>query len=69
MSHDDLGNFPQLLTESQAATLLHQSLSTLRRWRRQGNGPAFVRFGRLIFYQPQDLEEFVDAHRCNREGK
>ncbi len=53
---------PYLLTERQAAEWLRHSLPTLRRWRRAGRGPSFVRFGRVILYRREELEEFVTAH-------
>jgi Helix-turn-helix domain len=52
----------QLLTERQAADLLRHSLSTLRRWRRVGRGPVFVRFGRTVLYRLEDLETFITTH-------
>jgi hypothetical protein len=56
-----------LHTEAQAATLLRHSLSTLRRWRRGGTGPTFLRFGRIILYRVEDLQIFIEAHR-SRQG-
>ena len=56
-----------LHTEAQAATLLRHSLSTLRRWRRGGTGPTFLRFGRIILYRVEDLQNFIEAHR-SRQG-
>src|SRR5438034_9677094 len=53
---------PQLFTERQAAKRLGHSLSTLRRWLRAGRGPTFFRFGRMVLYRLEDLEEFVTAH-------
>ncbi len=51
-----------LLTERQAAEWLHHSLPTLRRWRRAGRGPNFVRFARMILYRAEDLESFITTH-------
>ena len=63
MSSLEFRNFtPQLLTERQAANWLRISLPTLRRWRRAGRGPTFVRFARIIFYRLEDLEAFVTTH-------
>jgi hypothetical protein len=56
-----------LHTEAQAATLLRHSLSTLRRWRRDGTGPTFLPFGRIILYQLEDLKNFIAAHRSRQE--
>jgi excisionase family DNA binding protein len=52
----------QLLTESEAASLLTLSVKTLRNWRVSGKGPRFVRLsGRAIRYRRSDLEAFIDA--------
>jgi hypothetical protein len=38
-------------------------VATLRAWRHQGRGPAFVRLGRAIRYLPNDVEAFLRANR------
>ena len=37
--------------------------STLSQWRWKGEGPAFVRAGRIIRYRRADVEEWLAAHR------
>lgn len=32
---------------------------TLQRWRFQGDGPAYVKIGRLVRYRIADLDEFI----------
>lgn len=56
---------PEPLTEVEAATRLGLKVATLRAWRRQGRGPAFVQLGRAIRYLPSDLDEFLTANRRN----
>jgi hypothetical protein len=51
------------LTEYNAAARLGLKVATLRAWRHQGRGPAFVRLGRAIRYLPSDLEDFLSANR------
>lgn len=51
------------LTEVDAAARLGLKVATLRAWRHQGRGPAFVRLGRAIRYLASDLEEFLNANR------
>jgi predicted site-specific integrase-resolvase len=51
------------LTEIEAAGRLGLKVATLRAWRHQGKGPAFVRLGRAIRYLPTDIEEFLVANR------
>jgi predicted DNA-binding transcriptional regulator AlpA len=53
----------EAVTESDAATRLGLKVATLRAWRHQGRGPAFVRLGRAIRYLASDLDEFLDANR------
>ena len=52
-----------LLTESETARRLGISVSGLRKWRREGQGPRFIRLGRLIRYSVPDLEEWLVANR------
>jgi len=68
MSNTEANSFiSPLQTEAQAATLLRHSLSTLRRWRREGTGPIFFRFGRIIRYRLEDLQKFIETHRSGPE--
>ena len=53
------------LTEKHAAERLGLKVATLRAWRHQGRGPAFVRLGRAVRYLPSDLGEFLRANRHN----
>ena len=55
------GNEP--LTEVDAAARLGLKVATLRAWRHQGRGPAFVRLGRAIRYLANDLDDFLHANR------
>jgi hypothetical protein len=51
------------LTEVNAAGRLGLKVATLRAWRHQRRGPAFVRLGRAVRYLPSDLDEFLSANR------
>jgi excisionase family DNA binding protein len=48
-----------LLTQREAATLLHLSERTLERWRVAGDGLKFIRLGRSIRYRLADIEAFI----------
>jgi predicted DNA-binding transcriptional regulator AlpA len=50
------------LTESETARRLGVSISGLRKWRRNGSGPRFIRLGRLIRYLASDIQSFLDGH-------
>ena len=52
-------NSPQFLSEKAAAVYLAVSLSTIRRWRRTGTGPAFFRFGDVLRYRRDAIDEFI----------
>jgi hypothetical protein len=51
------------LTEADAAARLGLKVATLRAWRHQRKGPAFVRLGRAIRYLPHDVDAFLHANR------
>jgi len=53
----------RLLTEAEAAAQLTVQTATLRRWRWSGDGPQFIKVGRLVRYDPDVLGAFVDAGR------
>jgi predicted DNA-binding transcriptional regulator AlpA len=48
-----------LLSQREAATLLHLSERTLERFRVSGTGPRFVRLGRSVRYCLTDIEAFI----------
>jgi len=55
------------LTESEAARQLGISISGLRKWRRNGSGPKFVRLGRLVRYRANDVKSWLDRHTVEPE--
>jgi hypothetical protein len=48
-----------LFTEAQAALYLTRSVSSLRRGRKTGCGPKFIRLGRSIRYLRADLDSYI----------
>ena len=48
-----------LLPEDEAARELKVKPQTLGAWRFRGQGPAYVRVGKLIFYTPSALRAYV----------
>lgn len=51
------------LTQFETAEFLRISERTLERWRVEGNGPRFRRFGRRVVYAKSDIEAWADG-RC-----
>jgi predicted site-specific integrase-resolvase len=59
-----------LVTEGEAAGMLRVSLTSLRRWRREGGGPVYRKMGRTVRYRPDDLSDFVaSARRTSTSGR
>ncbi len=53
-------NHNRFLTHLDTADYLHVSERTLARWRMEGVGPAFRRFGRRIVYALADIDAWAD---------
>lgn len=52
----------EYLTAREVASLLHVTVWALTRWRRDGDGPAFVRIGRKsIWYPRRAIEAYLGA--------
>jgi len=66
MKKDSTGVTSPLFTEHEAACYLSRSRSSLRRDRKNGSGPGFVRFGRSIRYLRSELDVYISA--CSRVG-
>jgi hypothetical protein len=58
----------QLVSEGKSADVLGVSVAALRRWRREGRGPAFIRLERCVRYRMSDLEHYLFLHTYNRDG-
>jgi predicted site-specific integrase-resolvase len=55
----------KLLNTDEAAPLVGVEPKTLANWRCIGTGPAFIRAGRKIVYDPTDIEKWKAANRLN----
>jgi excisionase family DNA binding protein len=56
----------ELLTEEETAALLRCSVPTLRRWRRLGTGPAFIKSGRKVLYRRTTLDAWLSEREATR---
>ena len=52
-----------LLGERRVAAMLGRNPRTLERWRTKGKAPAFTTVGRKVFYEPNDLQEWIDRRK------
>jgi hypothetical protein len=57
---------PATINEQGAAIYCGPSVSYLRKARRLGYGPAYVRIGRSIFYRIADLDAWLNGKRVMR---
>ena len=51
-----------LMTEGETADFLSLSNRTLQAWRVRGCGPKFVKVGRSVRYQVEDVQEFLKGN-------
>lgn len=49
-----------LFGERSVAKMLGRSMRTLQRWRKEGKGPPSTTIGRKVFYELNDLQEWID---------
>jgi hypothetical protein len=65
MRHDSkinvVGAQSEFLTAAEAAAFLRLSTVTLGRWRIEGQGPLYRKFGRRVLYSHADLIEWADS--------
>ena len=54
-----------LINRNNLAESLGISSSTLGRWARLGCGPVFVRVGKKPMYKEEDVENWINKHRCH----
>ncbi len=64
-------NLETLIDEHAAAAALAVRVTTMRAWRLNGRGPAFVRVGRCVRYRPTVLAQFVadGERRSTTDGR
>lgn len=52
-----------LLPEEEYGRLVGRAIVTLRRDRREGRSPAFIRIGRTVYYARKDIADWMQANR------
>ena len=55
------------LSDEEAAKELGLATQTLRNWRHQKKGPAYLKIGRSVRYQLEDLKKFKANRRIDPE--
>lgn len=59
----DTQNSEQLQDGTAVARQLNCEIKTLEAWRARGEGPAFVKIGRLVRYAPADIKAYIQSRR------
>ena len=59
----------KLIPDTQASKILGIAVQTLRNWRQEGKGPAYLKIGRSVKYSIDDLKRFLEAHKINPTGE
>jgi predicted DNA-binding transcriptional regulator AlpA len=57
------------INEKQTAKVLGVAVQTLRNWRHQRKGPKYIKMGRSVRYQQDDLQEYIDKKRIDPEKR
>jgi predicted DNA-binding transcriptional regulator AlpA len=50
------------ITESELARRASVSIAVLRKWRREGRGPRFLKLGRLVRYLVGDVDAWLHSN-------
>ena len=56
------------INEKQASIILGVAVQTLRNWRHQRRGPAYVKLGRSVRYRILDLDEYLLNRKIDPEA-
>jgi len=54
----------KLLTETQVSMVFNISINTLRYWRQCGDGPNYIKLGKLVRYDEAELESYLQRRTC-----
>lgn len=54
-----------LLDPAELSRRIGVGTGCLAKWRMTGDGPAYIRVGRRIHYDPRDVQAWLEARRVN----
>ena len=57
---------PELLNQAQASDFLTIKPYTLLKWRAQGRGPAYIKVGGSVRYDPRDLLAYIESRKVSQ---
>ncbi len=56
---------PDLLTPEKVAEITGLSIDTLAQWRSQRRGLPYLKIGRAVRYDPEDVQEYLEGCRVS----
>ncbi len=56
---------PDLLTPEKVAEITGLSIDTLAQWRSQKRGLPYLKIGRAVRYDPEDVQEYLEGCRVS----
>jgi excisionase family DNA binding protein len=56
---------PNLLTPEKVAEITGLSVDTLAQWRSQRRGLPYLKIGRAVRYDPEDVQEYLEGCRVS----
>jgi DNA-binding transcriptional MerR regulator len=57
------------MTEEHLSKFWSITVDTLRRWRQNGTGPAYIKVGGRVLYRPEDIKEYERQRRYKSSGE
>lgn len=59
-------NDETLLDSREAAERLNVVPFTIKRWRREGVGPSYIKIGGRVYYTAQQIDEYIESRTVTR---
>ncbi|MGH8112118.1 MAG: helix-turn-helix domain-containing protein [Rhodanobacteraceae bacterium] len=56
-----------LLNETEVAEIIGAKIGTLRNWRARRCGPAYLKIGGFVRYEPREIKRLMDSGRVDFE--
>jgi len=57
----------QIVDETKVAEIMDVAVQTLRNWRFQRRGPPYIKFGRSVRYNLNDIKQYITRHQIDPE--
>jgi len=58
-----------ILSQDEAAEMLHISVNTLRQWRYRGEGPPYIQVGKSVVYDRASVEAWLKSREVGTDDE